>query len=286
MLYLVQSGEYTKIGYAENFQRRFNNYVSTNPNIKVLGVKEGTLEDEYKYHLKYTQYIVIPKSEWMILPMEELIKLSREFNKPNGIYLSVNDKYRIKNKIINIEKGIESKDTYNEDIPYEVAKKELLEAPVVSTRVNTYVFQKKVTPNNEIINTYKEIVQNRIRNYIVVPIATIKVKTFLKELYKELGINLYARATDVVNIWLPSEYKRGLLTYNEIQAPYIIPINFKDKKSTSKRPLKVTFSDGTDKIYSSITEAAKELNLDKNMLWYNIRKHKHTITEYTFELVD
>lgn len=118
------------------------------------------------------------------------------------------------------------------------------------------------------------------------PIATSKVKTFLKELYKELEINLYARATDVVNIWLPSEYKRGLLTYNEIQAPYIIPINFKDKKSTSKRPLKVTFSDGTTKVYSSITKAAKELNLDKNMLWYNVRKHKHTITEYTFELVD
>lgn len=97
-----------------------------------------------KYHLKYAQYIVIPKSEWMILPMKELIKLSREFDKPNGIYLSVNDKYRIKNKIINIEKGIESKDTYNEDIPYEVAKKELLEAPVVSTRINTYVFQKKL----------------------------------------------------------------------------------------------------------------------------------------------
>lgn len=36
MLYLIQSGEYTKIGYAENFQRRFNNYVSTNPDIKLL----------------------------------------------------------------------------------------------------------------------------------------------------------------------------------------------------------------------------------------------------------
>lgn len=116
----------------------------------------------------------------MVLPMDELIKLSREFSKPDGIYLSIADRYKIKNKIIRIENGLESKENYNEVIPYEIAKEGLLETSVVSTRVKHYTSNKETVPNTKVIDKYKAVVQNRIKEYIKSPVLTNKVKTFLK----------------------------------------------------------------------------------------------------------
>ena len=56
MLYLIKSGEWYKIGYAKNVAKRLDAYNTHNPNYELLGVKEGTLEDETSYHKSQSQY--------------------------------------------------------------------------------------------------------------------------------------------------------------------------------------------------------------------------------------
>lgn len=59
MLYLIQSGNYLKIGYSDNentFRRRLIDYNCHNPNYQVLELIEGTRDDEYQLHQICKQY--------------------------------------------------------------------------------------------------------------------------------------------------------------------------------------------------------------------------------------
>lgn len=66
MLYLIQSGEYVKIGYTYNIHTRIQNYQTHNPEIKFLGAKQGDLSLEQKYHTILKDKLV--KGEWFKLP--------------------------------------------------------------------------------------------------------------------------------------------------------------------------------------------------------------------------
>lgn len=71
MLYLIQSLNYYKIGFTTNIKERMKSYKTTNPHAILLGVTEGTEEDELQYHLKLKEYNHY--TEWFELP-ENIVK--------------------------------------------------------------------------------------------------------------------------------------------------------------------------------------------------------------------
>lgn len=64
ILYLIQSGNYLKIGHSNNFTTRIKAYSTHNPNYKILYTREGTSSDEYFLHKILEKYL-INDTEWM-----------------------------------------------------------------------------------------------------------------------------------------------------------------------------------------------------------------------------
>lgn len=66
MLYLIKSNNLIKIGYTENIHTRMQNYNTHNPDVELLGIREGdkNLEDYYHYIFR-NRHI---KGEWFKLP--------------------------------------------------------------------------------------------------------------------------------------------------------------------------------------------------------------------------
>ena len=79
MLYLIKSGDYYKIGYTDNMYIRLKDYRTHNPDIHLIGMKEGTLEDESNYHKELSDYII--RGEWMQVPNEKIEQLKKDFIK-------------------------------------------------------------------------------------------------------------------------------------------------------------------------------------------------------------
>lgn len=54
MIYFIKHTEYVKIGYTDNIQNRLSQLqISCPVKLNVLGLIEGTIEDEFLYHLKF-----------------------------------------------------------------------------------------------------------------------------------------------------------------------------------------------------------------------------------------
>ena len=67
MLYLIESGNYIKIGFSkdlDSLKNRMITYKTHNPDIKLLGLCEGTEEDECNYHIKLDNYKLYNRAEW------------------------------------------------------------------------------------------------------------------------------------------------------------------------------------------------------------------------------
>ncbi len=53
MLYLLESGNFIKVGYSKDeksFARRMHSYRTHNPSFVLVGIKEGDKEEEKTYH--------------------------------------------------------------------------------------------------------------------------------------------------------------------------------------------------------------------------------------------
>ena len=48
MLYLLKSGNYYKIGYTDNIEKRMDSYKTHNPDFILVGTKEGNKKEEFK----------------------------------------------------------------------------------------------------------------------------------------------------------------------------------------------------------------------------------------------
>lgn len=66
MLYFIKSGNYYKIGFSDNIEKRISCYMTHNPDFELIGLKEGDEEEELQYHEKYYDYCFV-QSEWMQL---------------------------------------------------------------------------------------------------------------------------------------------------------------------------------------------------------------------------
>lgn len=67
MLYLIKSGEYIKVGFSKDvvsFKKRMKYYKTSNPNVLLMGICEGTEEDERNYHRKLDAYKLYNRAEW------------------------------------------------------------------------------------------------------------------------------------------------------------------------------------------------------------------------------
>jgi hypothetical protein len=62
MLYLIESSDYYKIGYASDIDRRLKQYNTHNPDYIVLDIKEGNTKDEALLHRKCKEFRI--KGEW------------------------------------------------------------------------------------------------------------------------------------------------------------------------------------------------------------------------------
>lgn len=71
MIYLMESGEYYKIGYAKDVEKRMKAYNTHNPNYKLIDVIEGTKSDEVALHELCGEYQ--DKLEWFTKVPEILI---------------------------------------------------------------------------------------------------------------------------------------------------------------------------------------------------------------------
>lgn len=71
MIYLMESGEYYKIGYAKDVEKRMKAYNTHNPNYKLIDVMEGTKSDEAALHELCGEYQ--DKLEWFTKVPEILI---------------------------------------------------------------------------------------------------------------------------------------------------------------------------------------------------------------------
>jgi hypothetical protein len=66
MIYFIQSGDTVKIGNATNPAKRIRQLKTGNPNsISMLGVMEGTHEDEFRIHGLFVEYRI--DGEWFVL---------------------------------------------------------------------------------------------------------------------------------------------------------------------------------------------------------------------------
>lgn len=73
MVYLIQSGKYLKIGYAENLMSRLKAYDTHNPDYQLLGVIDGDKTVEKEIHNKFSYLRV--KGEWF----QDSKEIRREF---------------------------------------------------------------------------------------------------------------------------------------------------------------------------------------------------------------
>lgn len=79
MLYLLKTIDYYKVGYAKlsNLQNRIQTYTTYNPYVELLGVREGTTEDESTYHRMFSKYEGY--GEWFKVPKSIIDSIRSEF---------------------------------------------------------------------------------------------------------------------------------------------------------------------------------------------------------------
>jgi len=87
MLYLVKTADYYKIGYSkkDSLKTRLRTYTTHNPLVELIGIKEGTLDDENEYHLLFSQYE--GTGEWFKVPEDIIDTIKSDFNSSDILVL-------------------------------------------------------------------------------------------------------------------------------------------------------------------------------------------------------
>lgn len=93
MIYLIESNEYYKIGYAKDIKERMKAYETTNPNFKIISYKEGSIQDETCLHRLCKEYKY--KNEWFY-KKEEVLNIWNNF-------IPENKKYNQKSNLVIID---------------------------------------------------------------------------------------------------------------------------------------------------------------------------------------
>lgn len=78
MIYLIESGEYYKIGYTQDLDKRLKQYATHNPNIKLIDSQDGDTKDENNLHYMCKPFLV--ENEWFKKD-PEILKIWKVYNK-------------------------------------------------------------------------------------------------------------------------------------------------------------------------------------------------------------
>lgn len=118
MIYLMESGEYYKIGYAKDVEKRMKAYNTHNPNYKLIDVMEGTKSDEAALHELCQEYQ--DKLEWFtkvpeILMIWKIYKKNAQLTQKKDQEFSNNIK-KLKNQIESITKHLQELSETNNQI--------------------------------------------------------------------------------------------------------------------------------------------------------------------------
>ena len=140
MLYLIKSGNYYKIGYTDNIYNRLKEYRTHNPDISLIGVKEGTLEDESNYHKEFSEYIT--HGEWMQISNDQVEQLKKNFLKTQVVPI-----YKESKKLSDFPKykTYTEKDVNKEDVD--------LKLSMTCKRIIKFIFDYIGIRNNAVILT-------------------------------------------------------------------------------------------------------------------------------------
>lgn len=113
MIYLIESGDYYKIGYAENLEKRLKAYNTHNPDYKVVDTIEGSKYYETLLHKLCAEYN--KRSEWFIKCNEVLILWNNFKNIIPVIEKLQQDLNKANTKIEKLQKEVIDKNNFIED---------------------------------------------------------------------------------------------------------------------------------------------------------------------------
>lgn len=98
MLYFIKTEDWYKVGFTTSIKSRMESYATHNPSAVLLGVKEGTVDDESDYHNRFSGFE--QKLEWFKLSDEMVETVSKEFqpyieNKPKPEWFFDGKEYKL-----------------------------------------------------------------------------------------------------------------------------------------------------------------------------------------------
>lgn len=96
MLYFVKTQDYYKIGFTEDLEGRMKNYVTHNPIIELLGIRDGCKLDESAYQKSFSKYD--GNGEWYKLPIDLVNQIKVDFT-PSDALKHIKKKYRSLDKM-------------------------------------------------------------------------------------------------------------------------------------------------------------------------------------------
>lgn len=197
MLYLIKSGEYIKVGFSEDvvsLKRRMTSYKTNNPNVLLLGLCEGTEEDEVNYHIKLDAYKLYNRVEWFkqeALPLIVDDFKSGEIVDEVNAYFNKRTLYKSGRRYQQFIKDyIETKDPSYE-LKYPELKeivKYLKESEMSTLGWNKEKMLKAVEDKKMLDKVFLEV-------HSVGFISNKELKNRLSEVFKKYGINLTAKAS-------------------------------------------------------------------------------------------
>ena len=215
MLYLIKSVEYIKVGFSRDvisLKSRMRQYKTMNPNVLLMGLCEGTEEDEGNYHKKLDAYKLYNRAEWF---KQEALPLIVDDFKSGEMVDEFNAYFnkRVTNKSGEI-RGISYeqliKDYYEDFNPeYELEYPEFKEYKKYLTLSNLNSLRFNKDKALKAIEDKKMLDKVFLEVHTVGFISNKDLKNRLSEVFNKYGINLTAKASLVEQCTLYSVEKRG-----------------------------------------------------------------------------
>ena len=215
MLYLIKSGEYIKVGFSKDvvsFKKRMKYYKTANPNILLMGICEGTEEDERNYHRKLDAYKLYNRAEWF---KQEALPLIIDDFKSGEMVDNINvyfnqraiNRSRVKYKYKDLYKDyLETKDpTYEKEFPeFKGYYTYLKDTEMNSLKFNKEKMMRLVKDKQKFIYEVIPAISKKFGRDFA---SSKELKDFMKIKFEELGITLLKPKASLLEDFGAIKYK-------------------------------------------------------------------------------
>ncbi len=145
MLYFLKTLDYYKVGFTENLNSRMKAYASDNPIAELLGIKDGTKQDEKRYQISFCNYE--GTGEWYKLPESVVKEIQKDFI-PSDALIHHKKKFRTESE--------EYRKNYEEKRDRREYYKERAKRPERKGYMNEYLKKYRESLTEEQKDKYKE----------------------------------------------------------------------------------------------------------------------------------